>query len=229
MQGMNILFTGWRTYDRQQPHSTDEEGPTELEEALLGLGVRARQLEIDLAHPDSPALVMDVAQEWLGLPDVLVNNAAHSISDGFERLDAATLDAHYAVNMRAAFLLAVEMARRAKALGRFHGRVISMTSGQNWGAMPGELAYGATKGAIEAFTRSLAAELAPLGITVNAVDPGATDTGWITDPLRREWAVPSGIPKVNQPDDAARVIVFLASDAARHVTGQVIHARGSAV
>jgi 3-oxoacyl-[acyl-carrier protein] reductase len=88
MQGMNILFTGWRTYDRQQPHSTDEEGPTELEEALLGLGVRARQLEIDLAHPDSPALVMDVAQEWLGLPDVLVNNAAHSISDGFERLDA---------------------------------------------------------------------------------------------------------------------------------------------
>ena len=63
MQGMNILFTGWRTYDRQQPHSTDEEGPTELEEALLGLGVRARQLEIDLAHPDSPALVMDVAQE----------------------------------------------------------------------------------------------------------------------------------------------------------------------
>jgi 3-oxoacyl-[acyl-carrier protein] reductase len=102
-----------------------------------------------------------------------------------------------------------------------------MTSGQNWGDV-GELA-GATKGAIEAFTRSLAAELAPLGITVNAVDPGATDTGWITDPLRREWAVPSGIPKVNQPDDAARVIVFLASDAARHVTGQVIHARGSAV
>jgi len=114
-------------------------------------------------------------------------------------------------------------------LGRFHGRIISMTSGQNWGSMPGELAYGATKGAIEPFTRSLAAELAPLGITVNAVDPGATDTGWISDSMRREWAVPSGVPKVNQPDDAARVIVFLASDAARHVTGQVIHARGSAV
>ena len=95
--------------------------------------------------------------------------------------------------------------------------------------MPGELAYGATKGAIEAFTRSLAAELAALGITVNAVDPGATDTGWITDAMRREWAVPSGVPKLNQPGDAARVIVFLASDAAQHVTGQVIHARGSAV
>jgi 3-oxoacyl-[acyl-carrier protein] reductase len=229
MQGMNVLFTGWRAYDREQPHGSDEEGTPGLEEALRGLGVQARHLEIDLAHPDSASLVMDVAQEWLGLPDVLVNNAAHSTSDGFERLDATTLDAHYSVNMRATFLLAVEMAKRAKALGRFHGRIISMTSGQNWGSMPGELAYGATKGAIEAFTRSLAAELAPLGITVNAVDPGATDTGWITDSMRREWAVSSGVPKVNQPDDAARVIVFLASDAARHVTGQVIHARGSAV
>ena len=85
---------------------------------LRGLGVQARHLEIDLALPDSASLVMDVAQEWLGLPDVLVNNAAHSTGDGFERLDAATLDAHYAVNMRAAFLLAVEMAKRAKGLSR---------------------------------------------------------------------------------------------------------------
>ena len=95
--------------------------------------------------------------------------------------------------------------------------------------MPGELAYAATKGAVEAFTLSLASELAPLGITVNAVDPGATDTGWITEQMRRQWSVLSGVAKFNQPDDAARVIVFLASDASRHVTGQVIHAGGSAL
>jgi 3-oxoacyl-[acyl-carrier protein] reductase len=71
--------------------------------------------------------------------------------------------------------------------------------------------------------------LAPLGITVNAVDPGATDTGWMTEQMRREWSVPQGVAKFNQPEDAARVIVFLASDAARHLTGQVIHARGSAI
>ena len=190
--------------------------------------MKARRLEIDLAHPESAAQVMDAAQDWLGLPDVLVNNAAHSTQDGFELLNAATLDAHYAVNMRANFLLAVGFARRAEALGRLSGRIISMSSGQDWGPMPGELAYVATKGAIEAFTLSLASELAPLGITVNAVDPGATDTGWMTDQMRREWSV-SGVAKFNQPDDAARVIVFLASDAARHLTGQVIHARGSAV
>lgn len=159
--------------------------------------------------------MLDVAQQWLGLPDILVNNAAHCAQDGFEQLDAVTLDARYAVNMRSTFLLAVELARRAKARGRFSGNIISMSSGQNC--------------VIEAFTLSLAAELAPLGITVNAVDPGATDTGWMTEQMRRSWAVPSGVPKFNQPDDAARVIVFLASGAARHVTGQVIHARGSAI
>jgi 3-oxoacyl-[acyl-carrier protein] reductase len=200
-----------------------------LEQALLDSGVKARSLEIDLAHPGSAAQVFDTAQEWRGLPDVLVNNAAHCTHDGFELLTAASLDAHYAVNMRATFLLAVEFARRAKAAGRLSGHIISLSSGQDWGPMPGELAYAATKGAIEAFTLSLASEVAPLGITVNAVDPGATDTGWMTEPMRREWAAPSGVASLNQPDDAARVIVFLASDAARHVTGQVIHARGSAI
>lgn len=223
------MFTTWQPYDREQPHGVDENGPMVLEQELLSSGVKVRVLEIDLALPHSAVQVLDSAQEWLGLPDILVNNAAHSTHDGFELLDVATLDAHYAVNMRATFLLAVEFARRAKALRRQSGRIISMTSGQHWGPIPGELAYAATKGAIEAFTLSLASELAPVGITVNAVDPGATDTGWMTEQMRQEWGAPSGVPRINQPGDAARVIVFLASDAARHVTGQVIHARGSAL
>ena len=229
VQGANIFFTTWQAYDREQPHGVDENGPIALEQELLNSGVKVRHLEIDLSHSNSVAQVMDAAQEWLGVPDILVNNAAHSTRDGFELLNAAKLDAHYAVNMRAAFLLAVEFARRAKALRRLSGRIISMSSGQDWGPMPGELAYVATKGAIEAFTLSLASELAPLGITVNAVDPGATDTGWMSEQMRHEWGVPSGVARINQPEDAARVIVFLASEAARHVTGQVIHARGSAV
>lgn len=228
-QGANIFFTTWQAYDRQQPHGADEDAPAVLERELVNLGVKARSLEIDLAEPESPANVLDAAQEWMGLPDILVNNAAHSAQDGFERLDAETLDAHYAVNMRATFLLAADFARRAKSLGRRSGRIINMSSGQGGGPMPRELAYAAAKGAIEAFTLSLAAELASFGITVNAVDPGATDTGWLSEAMRREWAVSSGVPKLNQPADAARVIAFLASQAARHVTGQVLHARGSAL
>ena len=99
-------------------------------------GIKARRLEIDLSHPNGAAQVFDFAQDWLGLPEILVNNAAHSRHDGFELLDAAKLDAHYAVNMRATFLLAVEFARRAKSSGRLSGRIINMSSGQNWGRWP---------------------------------------------------------------------------------------------
>src|SRR5206468_12465980 len=111
------------------------------------------------------------------------NNAAYSTRDGYEVLDAATLDAHYAVNMRGTFLLTVEFARRFSA--KSGGRIINLTSGQSLGPMPGELAYVATKGAVEAFTVSLSAALASHGIMVNAVDPGATDTGWMTEEIKQ--------------------------------------------
>ena len=110
MQGANILFTTWQAYDREQPHGVDENGPLALEQALLNSCVKVRRLEIDLAHPDSAAQVLDAAQDWLGLPDILINNAAHSTHDGFELLDATRLDAQYAVNMRATLLLALEFA-----------------------------------------------------------------------------------------------------------------------
>jgi len=77
--------------------------------------------------------------------------------------------------------------------------------------MPGELAYIATKGAVEAFTVSLSAEVGPLGITVNAVDPGLTDTGWISPALKAQWSVESPMGRVGTPQDVARLIRFLAS------------------
>src|SRR6516164_10507357 len=106
---------------------------------------------------DVPNRILDEVEVKLGLPSILVNNAAYSTRDGFEALDAATLDAHYAVNMRGTFLLTVEFARRLS--GKSGGRIINLTSGQSVTPMPGELAYVATKGAIEAFTISLSAGL----------------------------------------------------------------------
>jgi 3-oxoacyl-[acyl-carrier protein] reductase len=93
--------------------------------------------------------------------------------------------------------------------------------------MPTELAYVATKGAVEAFTTSLAAGVAAKGITVNAVDPGATDTGWMPDDLKAELLARMGFGRLGQPEDAARLITFLASDAAAWITGQIIHSRGT--
>jgi 3-oxoacyl-[acyl-carrier protein] reductase len=110
--------------------------------------------------------------------------------------------------------------------GKNGGRIINLTSGQSVAPMPGELAYAATKGAIEAFTVSLSAELAPYGITVNAVDPGATDSGWMTEEIKQELLPRFPMGRIGQPEDAARLIAFLASDEAAWITGQVIHSRG---
>ena len=222
--GTDIFFTHWRSFDSMPRQGIDEEGPARLHQELRELGVRCENLEVDLSTVDAPKRILDQVEMKLGLPSILVNNAAYSTRDGFEVLDAATLDAHYAVNMRGAFLLTAEFARRLS--GKSGGRIINLTSGQFVTPMPGELAYVATKGAIEAFTISLSAELAPYGITVNAVDPGATDSGWMTEEIKQEILPRFPMRRIGQPEDAARLIAFLASDEAAWITGQVIHSRG---
>jgi 3-oxoacyl-[acyl-carrier protein] reductase len=153
-----------------------------------------------------------------------VNNAAYSTNDGYEILDAAMLDAHYAVNVRATSLLSVEFARRWP--GGAGGRIISLTSGQSRGPMPNELAYAASKGAIEALTVSLSAGVAHLGITVNAVNPGPTDTGWMTPELKERLLPKFPFRRIGEAADAARLIAFLASREADWITGQIIHSEG---
>jgi 3-oxoacyl-[acyl-carrier protein] reductase len=101
-----------------------------------------------------------------------------------------------------------------------------MTSGQHRGAMPGELPYIAGKGALHQLTRSLAEAVAPKRITVNTVDPGATDTGW-ADEATYKWILeqePFG--RWGEPSDAARLIAFLCSEDAAWITGQVITSAG---
>ncbi len=201
------------------------DGTAALAAELRRAGVAAVALEADLAHPDAPEALLDAAAEALGgPPHVLVNNAAHSARDGWEAVDAATLDAHHAVNVRAPALLAVGLARRLGADPR--GRIVNLVSGQGRGPMPGELAYAASKGGLEALTVSLADELAPLGITVNAVNPGVTDTGWIDDAARAELAPKHPMGRFGTPDDAARLVAFLAGDDGGWITGQVLHSEG---
>jgi 3-oxoacyl-[acyl-carrier protein] reductase len=176
---------------------------------------------IDLADADAPGRLLDAVTERVGHPTVLVNNAAYSARDGYQALDAAGIDAHYAVNVRAPMLLSVLLARSGRP-----GRIVNLVSGQFLGPMTGELAYTASKGALEAFTRQLAAEVAHLGITVNAVGPGPNDTGWIDDELRAELLPRFPMGRIGRPEDAAALIAWLCSDEAGWVTGQVIHSEG---
>ncbi|MGI8551421.1 MAG: SDR family oxidoreductase [Dehalococcoidia bacterium] len=224
---VDVFFTHWLAYDQRLGYEADEERLAALEEELRVHGVRVASAEVNLGLPDAPRRVMESVVEQLGVPTILVNNAAHWSGGGIETIDATVLDAHHAVNVRGMALLCAEFVRRYP--GGPGGRIINLSSGQGVAPMPQELAYATSKGAVEAFTVSLAAEVAARGITVNAVDPGGTDTGWMTDEIRAEIICEMGMGRVGQPEDAARLIAFLASDAGEWITGQVIHSRGASV
>jgi 3-oxoacyl-[acyl-carrier protein] reductase len=223
-RGADVAFSHWLRYDAAFPWAGGPDEPDDLAAELAGLGVRAVAIKWDLARADTLEPLLDVVEARLGPISILVNNAAYSTSDGYERLDAGTIDAHVAVNLRATMLLSAAFARRFA--GDRPGRIINLTSGQSLGPMPDELAYGATKGAVEAFTRSLAPAVAAKGITVNAINPGPTDTGWISPDLRAELLPKFPMGRLGTPQDAARLIAWLAGPEAGWVTGQVIHSEG---
>jgi 3-oxoacyl-[acyl-carrier protein] reductase len=222
--GARVFLTYYRPYDAATSGLPDAEGSDAILAALRQVTPHVAGMELDLSRPEAAPSLFDAAEAALGPVSILVNNATYSTNDGIDQLTAEGLDRHYAVNVRGMALLCAEFARRWRT--NQGGRIINLSSGQGVGPMPGELAYAATKGAVEAFTVSLSAALAPRGITVNAVDPGATDTGWMSPDLKASLIAQAPLGRIGQPEDAARLIRFLASDEAAWITGQVIHSRG---
>ena len=185
-------------------------------------------LEADLLDMDTPVRLFDLAEAQLGPVDILVNNATGWVQDTFKPsavdrfgrtmlpVTADTIDRNLGVDARASALLIAEFARRHVERGATWGRIIGLTSGGPHG-FPEEVSYGAAKGALERYTLAAAAELAEFGITANIVYPPVTDTGWVTDEVRQ------AVGRVASPEEVAEVIAYLCSDAARLVSGNVIH------
>ena len=183
----------------------------------------------DLAEVEAPTALGRAVLDAFGSIDVIVNNAAIAARLPTADLDAALIDDMYAVNVRAPLLLVAALI--PAMIERGSGSIINLSSVSGVVGTPRRVAYAATKGAIDAATRSLAMELGPHGIRVNSVAPGVVDT----DLWARNKAIPGVIEGIDaqtalrrwsQPDDIADVIVFLASDAARFVTGETISADG---
>ena len=156
--------------------------------------------------------------------DILIVNHAHAAPGCLEEVTADQIDRHLHVNVRASLLLAKAFA--AQHDGRPGGCIVLLTSGRHVAPMPGELAYAASKGALHQITRSLSAHLAPRRITVNAVNPGATDTGYAPSPLYREVLALEPQGRWGEPADAARIIGWLVTDDAQWITGEVINSTG---
>ena len=231
---------GEALYRRRQQQTADD-----VVKAIRAHGGTIEAWEADLSDPDAPRALFEHAEHAFGAVDILVNNAAHAEHDTFvppagtprnrraelatgrrpAPLSAQTFDRHFSVNTRAVALLIAEFARRLVARGASYGRVINVSTAGAY-VFPSEVSYGASKLALEAYTRSAAVELGQFGITVNAVSLGPVQTGWISPEL--ETALLSTIPlgRIGTPPEVADVIVFLASEQARWVTGQTLFVGG---
>jgi 3-oxoacyl-[acyl-carrier protein] reductase len=197
-------------------------------------GVRSFAVESDLPEPDAAERLIESAEKKLGPVSILVNNASGWRQDTFsgetsdrfsrpnEEVSAATFDANFAVDAKAGALLIAEFARRHRINGGKWGRIVGLSSGGPSG-FAGEVSYGAAKAALENYTMSAAAELAPYGVTANIVYPPITDTGWVTDEVRR-FADSQGA-RVVEPTEVAEVVGWLCTDTAALVTGNRIRLR----
>ena len=209
---------------------------SDVTDAIAECGRRAFAFEADFTQPDAPGDLFAAAQDVLGPIDILVNNASGVRRDTFragatdaigrvaQMVSAESYDAQFMVNARAGGLLIAAYAQAAAARRATWGRIVSLTSGGPMG-FPGEASYGAAKAALDNFTMTASSELADFGVTANVVYPPVTDTGWVTDEVRAFVAQSKDHVHVADPAQVAEVIAWLCTDAARLVTGNVIHLR----
>jgi 3-oxoacyl-[acyl-carrier protein] reductase len=226
--GADLYLQGWREHDAGQPWGEDRSGADEIAGELRdSTGARVEYAELDLGSPEAPDLLVAGACDTYGHLDVLVANHARSSGPGagdIGSLTANEIDAHFAVNVRATMLLVQAFALRHD--GRPGGRVVLFTSGQHLGPMPGELDYATSKGAIHQMTLPFASALIQRGITLNTVNPGPVDTGYLSAEEREE--ISARIPhwRWGRPEDAARLVGWLCTDEAAWVVGQVVDSEG---
>jgi len=234
----NATEPGRAYYYKMQTQSADE-----VVKAINDIGGICYAWEADLSEPDNIPRLFDKAEAELGNVDILVNNAAYGKCDTFipssqfdeneffvgvfpmTTITEDSHDKHFAVNSRAVALMIEEYAKRYISRKADWGRIINISSDGAY-AHPCAVSYGASKYAIESYTRAAAVELGHYGITVNVISPGAVQTGWITSELEEQIKKTYPLRKVGKPEDIANAIIFLASEQADWITGQVLYVGG---
>ncbi|PGH45249.1 short-chain dehydrogenase [Micromonospora sp. WMMA1996] len=208
---------------------TDEAGATATVERIVRAGGTAYAVGAELGvDGDVETLFAGVGARLAGRPlDILVNNAAAPPAGPLGATTRAAFDHLFAVNVRAPYFIV----ERAVPLLSDGGRIITISSAATRMANATQTSFAMTKGAIETMTLTLANQLGVRGITVNAVAPGATRTAtngpvFEAPGLTELISGMTALDRLGEPDDVADVVAFLASDAARWVTGQVIDATG---
>lgn len=203
-------------------YAFDHENAIRTAEEINQRGGRAYAVKGDLSTTEDCFEVVEQAADWLGGLDILVNNAGVTARAAFLDVTPLMFDQLFHLNFRGYFFCAQQAARRMNERG---GSILNITSVHGLVGMPTYSAYASTKGAIIAFTRQLATELAAQRIRVNAIAPGHIEVArHLSDPNYSHDAVvkASVWGRVGQPQDVAHAATFLVSDAAYLITGQVL-------
>jgi 3-oxoacyl-[acyl-carrier protein] reductase len=207
-------------------------------------GGKAESWEGDLRNPKNVNRLFEEAEKAFGQVDILVNNAAEYLADTFlpstaleketelweggptiSTIGVESHDRHFAVNSRAVAILMSMFVRRIIERQTNWGRIINISADCAWGS-PKEISYRASNYALESYSRSAAAELGPYGITVNVVSPGPIQSGYISPEMEEALIADIPLRRVGRPEDIANTVVFLASEQASWITGQLIFVHG---
>ena len=194
------------------------------------LGSRAQSLVADLSQPEAPERLVKDAEAALGQIDILVNNAGITRDGLAMRMRDEEWQTVLDVNLTAGFRLIRAVLRGM--LRRRHGRIISITSLVGIVGNPGQANYAASKAAMIGMSKSIAAEVATRGITVNCIAPGFIATAMtdkLTDDQRARGTAAVPMERFGTPDEVGAAAVYLASPEAAYVTGQTLHVNGGMV
>ncbi len=213
-------------------YAKNEAAAQEVVKSITEAGGQAVAVRADLSDKAQIAQLFEVALEAYGRLDILVNNAGSTLFAPLEQIDAEHVSQQFDLNVTGLIFASQEAAKYFNVNGSRGGRIINLSSVVTDGALAGGSVYTATKAAVEAVTRTLATELGPQGVTVNAVAPGAVDTdlfkatGGATEEGVNYMVSRTPLGRIGQPEDIAGPVAFFASDDAAWVTGQVLQAGG---
>jgi len=219
--GFDVAATHWTPYDQRMHWGADKDIGDELADQLSALGARSLSIEADLELPETVPALFDSIEASLGPISTLVMCHCESVDSGILNTTVESFDRHFAVNARATWLLIREFAVRFKGVPD-GGRIIALTSDHTVGNLP----YGASKGALDRITLAAAHEFAGLGITANVVNPGPTDTGWMTPDLKVRILGETPLGRLGTPEDCANLVAFLCSSGGGWVNGQLLQSNG---
>ncbi len=219
--GWDIAFTYWQPYDESMEWGSNPVDLNKIVNKIQQSGGRALPIEADLSDTQIPARVFDRVGQELGTVTALIINHCHSVDSDILSTSIESFDKHFAINTRAAWLLIREYAQRFEGM-RGSGRIISVTSDHTAFNMP----YGASKGAADRIVLAAASEFKDKGITSNVINPGATDTGWMSEVLKGEMVNSTLLGRVGMPHDCANLVAFLCSDEGGWINAQLLYSNG---